>query len=156
MKRFLNKTHGNRGTGRHVTAGRKSLRAAVFFFCFLVQLSLFPVSAVCGTSAALSRPSAVTCRSSVEERISAVRTIKTVKVVRKITKGCVKLSKTSYKYDGHAKKPSVTVTYARKKLKKNRDYTVSYENNKKRGTAKVVVKGRGDYSGTVTRTFRIK
>ena len=68
----------------------------------------------------------------------------------------VKLSRTRYTYDGHSKKPSVTVRYSGKKLKKNRDYTVSYRNNKKRGTAKVIVRGKGKYKGTVTKTFKIR
>lgn len=68
----------------------------------------------------------------------------------------VKLSRTKYTYDGHSKKPSVTVKYSGRKLKKNRDYTVSYKNNKKRGTAKVIVRGKGKYTGTVTKTFKIR
>lgn len=40
-------------------------------------------------------------------------------------------------------------------LKINRDYIVSYENNIDVGTAKAVIKGKGDYSGTLTTTFNI-
>ena len=35
------------------------------------------------------------------------------------------------------------------------DYTVSYKNNKKVGTATITIKGKGDYAGTVTKTFKI-
>ncbi len=41
-------------------------------------------------------------------------------------------------------------------LKKNRDYTLSYKNNKKVGVATVTIKGKGQYAGaTRTCTFKI-
>ena len=40
-------------------------------------------------------------------------------------------------------------------LKKDRDYTAVYANNVNAGTAKVTVKGKGNYSGTLTATFTI-
>lgn len=67
----------------------------------------------------------------------------------------VKLSKTSYTYNGKARKPGVTVTYNGKKLKNNRDYTVTYSKNKNAGTAQVKVKGKGSYQGQVKLTFKI-
>lgn len=73
-----------------------------------------------------------------------------------ISSTTVKLSATSYTYDGKAKKPSVTVTYDGKKLTKGTDYTVSYSNNKATGVAKVTVTGKGNYNGSVTKTFQIK
>lgn len=75
---------------------------------------------------------------------------------RTIKSSGVKLSKTSYIYDGHSKKPSVTVRCGGRTLKKNRDFTVTYKNNKKPGTASVIVRGKGKYKGTVTRSFKIK
>ncbi|MBQ3060930.1 MAG: hypothetical protein IJD02_00645 [Lachnospiraceae bacterium] len=68
----------------------------------------------------------------------------------------IKLSSTSYTYDGKAKKPSVTITYAGKTLKKDIDYTVSYSNNTSTGIGKVTITGKGNYKGTVTKTFQIK
>lgn len=72
----------------------------------------------------------------------------------------VKLSKASYTYDGKAKKPTVTVTAKvngkTKTLKNKTNYTVSYKNNKAAGTATVVVTGKGNYTGSTTRTFTIK
>lgn len=65
------------------------------------------------------------------------------------------LSKTSYTYNGKAKKPGVVVKSADKVLKKNTDYTVTYKNNKNVGKASVVIKGKGNYSGTKTLTFKI-
>ena len=59
-------------------------------------------------------------------------------------------------YTGAAFKPEPTVKVAEKKLKKGTDYTVSYKNNKKIGTATVTVKGKGAYEGTAVKTFKIK
>ncbi len=54
-------------------------------------------------------------------------------------------------------KPNVTVTVNGRSLVMNTDYTVSYKNNTKVGnTAKIVIKGKGNYSGSVTKTFSIE
>jgi hypothetical protein len=58
-------------------------------------------------------------------------------------------------YSGKAIKPAVTVALNKKTLTKGTDYTVSYKDNKKVGTAKVTVTGIGDYTGSVSRTFKI-
>ena len=42
------------------------------------------------------------------------------------------------------------------KLKQNRDYIVSYSQNKKVGTAVITITGKGNYSGTVKKYFEIK
>ncbi len=42
-----------------------------------------------------------------------------------------------------------------KTLKKNTHYTVTYQNNTKAGTAKVIIKGKSPYTGSVTKTFKI-
>lgn len=59
-------------------------------------------------------------------------------------------------YTGKAKKPSVTVKDNGRALIKDTDYTVTYSNNVNAGTAKAVVKGKGIYTGNVTKTFKIK
>ena len=59
-------------------------------------------------------------------------------------------------YTGSAIKPVPTVTYNGVKLVKGTDYTVSYSNNTKAGTAKVIIKGIGSYTGQITKTFTIK
>ncbi len=41
-------------------------------------------------------------------------------------------------------------------LTKGEDYTVSYENNSEPGTATVIFTGKGNYAGTVKKTFKIK
>lgn len=47
------------------------------------------------------------------------------------------------------------VYYGNKLLTKGTDYTVSYKNNKKAGTATVTVTGKGNYSGTTKESFTI-
>ena len=58
-------------------------------------------------------------------------------------------------YTGKAFTPEVTLHYGTVKLKKDTDYTVSYSNNVKVGTATILVSGKGNYSGTKTVTFEI-
>ncbi|MBE5870062.1 MAG: hypothetical protein E7294_02195 [Lachnospiraceae bacterium] len=58
-------------------------------------------------------------------------------------------------YTGSPITPEVVVTYGTKTLVKDTDYTVTYENNINDGTAVVTVTGKGNYDGTVSKTFRI-
>ena len=72
----------------------------------------------------------------------------------------VTISKTAYTYTGKTIRPAVTVTCKKLDgttitLKKDTDYTVTYKNNKMPGKATVVVKGKGDYTGSVSRTITI-
>jgi hypothetical protein len=76
------------------------------------------------------------------------------KLTKKNTK--ITLSKTKYTYDGKAKKPKVKVKHKKKTLKKGKDYKVTYEDNINAGKAKVIVKGKGYYVGTVKKAFKIK
>ncbi len=73
-----------------------------------------------------------------------------------ISKASVTLSTSTYAYDGKTKTPSVTVKVNGKTLKKDTDYTVSYSNNTKVGTAKVTITGKGNYTGSVSKTYSIK
>ena len=43
-----------------------------------------------------------------------------------------------------------------KEVKKNKDYTITYKNNKKKGIGKVVIKGKGKFKGKKVIRFRIK
>ncbi len=62
-------------------------------------------------------------------------------------------------YNGKARKPEVIVKAKAggklKTLKKGTDYTLTYKSNKKVGTATIVVKGKGKYTGTRKVTFKI-
>ncbi len=70
----------------------------------------------------------------------------------------IKLSATSYTYDGKVKTPTVTVKDSKgKMLKKNTDYTVTYANGRKNvGKYAVKITFKGNYSGTKTLYFTIK
>lgn len=67
----------------------------------------------------------------------------------------VKLSATSYIYNGSPKKPTVTVKNGKTTLKSGKDYTISYSNNKNVGTAYVKITGKGSYKGTKKVSFKI-
>ena len=71
----------------------------------------------------------------------------------------VKLKYTSMEYTGKVRTQTVTVkakvSGKLKTLKKGTDYTVSYKNNTKVGTATLIVKGKGKYTGTIKKTFKI-
>lgn len=58
-------------------------------------------------------------------------------------------------------KPEVELVFAGKKLTEGKDYTVSYKNNKAVTTAEtknpsIVVKGKGNFTGTLTKYFTIR
>jgi len=61
----------------------------------------------------------------------------------------------SFIYDGKEKKPSVTVRCNGRTLTNGIDYTVRYSNNIRIGTASVTITGKGNYTGSITKTFRI-
>ena len=71
------------------------------------------------------------------------------------TSGRAALSGETYTYTGKAIEPAVTVTCGGRALRKDVDYTVTYLNNNRIGTASVIVYGKGNYSGSLTKTFRI-
>lgn len=58
-------------------------------------------------------------------------------------------------YTGKMIKPAPAVTRDNMKLREGTDYTVSYSGNKMVGTAKVTVRGIGNYTGSKTVTFTI-
>jgi hypothetical protein len=58
-------------------------------------------------------------------------------------------------YDGTAKTPTFTVTYANRALQKAIDYIVAYSSNIEVGSASVTITGMGLYTGSKTVTFNI-
>ena len=58
-------------------------------------------------------------------------------------------------YTGKAIKPSITVKYGKTTLKNGRDYTLSYGKNVATGKGTVKITGKGNYSGTITKSFKI-
>lgn len=68
----------------------------------------------------------------------------------------VKLSATSYTYNGKTKKPSVSVIGNNGKKLASSNYSVSYSSGRKKvGKYTVKVTFKGNYSGTVSKTFKI-
>ena len=58
-------------------------------------------------------------------------------------------------YTGDEIKPTLNITYDGERLKKGTDYTVTYSNNVKVGTAKCKITGKGSFKGTKTVSFKI-
>ena len=58
-------------------------------------------------------------------------------------------------YNGKAQTPQITVTDSGKVLKEGVDYTVTYKDNVKAGTATVTATGAGIYGGSITTRFAI-
>lgn len=58
-------------------------------------------------------------------------------------------------YVGKACKPKVKVMYNISALKENVDYKLTYSNNKKIGYGKVTIQGIGNYTGKITKKFKI-
>lgn len=62
----------------------------------------------------------------------------------------------SYRYCKGGSKPQPEVTYGSKTLRLGTDYTLSYKENKKLGkNARVIVKGKGNFGGSVDKIFEI-
>lgn len=68
----------------------------------------------------------------------------------------ITLSSDSIQATGKKIEPGVTVKFGEKTLKEGEDFTVSYTNNIKPGTATVTVRGTGKYTGVLSVKFRIE
>ena len=73
------------------------------------------------------------------------------KSIKKLS--CSKISKKTY--TGKKIEPAVQLKDGSKKLKKNRDYTITYKNNRQTGRATAKITGKGNYKGAIQRTFQI-
>lgn len=58
-------------------------------------------------------------------------------------------------YNAKAQTQTITVKDGSATLKSGTDYSVSYKNNKNAGTATVTITGKGNYTGSVNKTFKI-
>ncbi len=77
-------------------------------------------------------------------------------VAAAISDADVTLDWTTTTYSGEEQKPTVTVTKGETPLVENTDYRVIYENKSTDAdTYEVVVEGRGNYSGSVSKTYEI-
>lgn len=69
----------------------------------------------------------------------------------------IRLSASSYNYNGKVRKPSVTVKDSNGNKISSKYYAVAYSKGRKNvGTYTVTIKFKGNYSGTVKKTFTIK
>ena len=68
----------------------------------------------------------------------------------------VTLSSTKFTYNGSVCKPSVKIVKSLTALKEGEDFEVSYSGNTNAGTAKAVITGKGNFKGTLTKTFAIE
>ena len=66
-----------------------------------------------------------------------------------------KVSIAKVAYTGKKMTPTPKITYKGMTLKKGTDFTVTYKNNKNVGVAKAIIKGKGNFKGKVTKTFKI-
>ena len=67
----------------------------------------------------------------------------------------VAFTKLSFPYTGSKIKPAPTVKVGSKTLTAGTDYSVTYQNNTEVGTATVKIKGKGNYTAALTKTFTI-
>lgn len=76
-------------------------------------------------------------------------------IVRKNINKCKTNKLIAVTYNGKVKKPFVTVKYENRKLVVNKDYKISYSNNKNAGKGKITISGINNYVGTKTLYFSI-
>jgi uncharacterized Zn finger protein len=68
----------------------------------------------------------------------------------------VELNANTFEYDGKVKTPKVVIYNSKDEIVNKSNYTVTYSKGRKKlGTYTVTVKFKGNYSGTVKKTFRI-
>ena len=72
-----------------------------------------------------------------------------------LTGAMVSMETESYVYDGTAQTPAVTVADGEPSILAEGDYEVAYSNNVNVGTAFAVVTGKGNYAGTVKKSWQI-
>lgn len=76
-------------------------------------------------------------------------------IVRKSINKCKTNKLKAVTYNGKVKKPFVKVKYENKKLIANKDYKISYSNNRNAGKGKITISGINNYVGTKTLYFSI-
>ena len=69
--------------------------------------------------------------------------------------GCTFAPIADVTYNTKAHTPEVTVAISGRTLEADKDYTVSYASNINAGTATVTVTGKGNFTGTASKTFTI-
>ena len=110
-----------------------------------------------GTHEGVSKKATVSEDGSVDERCDFCgKAINNAGKISRIDVDTLNLSENSFVYDGKNKTPTITIQDAdNHPLENGTDYDLSYSNNKKIGTASVIVTFKGKYSGTITENFTI-
>lgn len=67
----------------------------------------------------------------------------------------VKVDTSNHTYTGKKRKASVKIYHNGIKLKVNEDYSLEYKNAVKTGKATVIIRGQGNYSGKIKKTYKI-
>ena len=86
---------------------------------------------------------------------TAVKEFKITPIKFDDKKVSVSLEKSSFVYNGQSITPVVYVAYNHNYLIQNTDFTATYSNNNAPGVATVKIKGIGNYSGSISKTFVI-
>lgn len=76
-------------------------------------------------------------------------------VVKQLSSLSVNVDTTKALYTGKKIKKTISIYDGNKKLIEGIDYTVEYKNNKNTGKAKITIKGKGNYKGTIKKYFII-
>lgn len=79
----------------------------------------------------------------------------TFRIIGKTINNTTVSSIDTQRYTGDEIRPSVTVKLGSVILQKNVDYTLTYRDNVKPGTASITINGAGSYTGSKTVTFKI-
>ena len=87
---------------------------------------------------------------------AGTKTVKFKIAPRSLAKASITGVKDSYTWTGKAIKPNPTVKVSGVTLKSGTDYTVSWNNCVNAGTATVIVTGKGNYSGTAKKNYKIQ
>ena len=100
----------------------------------------------------------ITGKGKYKDTVSKTFTIKKRALTNKVN---ITLKNTSLSYSGKPKKPAFSIYLPATNnvgsipLVKNTDYTFKYVNNVEPGTGKLIVTGKGNFTGTAERTFKI-
>ena len=86
---------------------------------------------------------------------TAVKEFKITPIKFDDKKVSVSLEKSSFVYNGQSITPVVYVAYNHNYLIQNTDFTATYSNNNAPGVATVKIKGIGNYSGSISKTYNI-
>lgn len=76
-------------------------------------------------------------------------------ITKAITKCQITGIPKSVVYTGKAQEPSVVIKDGDKTLNPETDYNITYKNNLNAGKATIIITGKGAYTGSVNKTFRI-